>query len=155
MAKEIERKFVVKDDSFKEMASHHVEIAQCYLSTDKFATIRLRRLDNKGFITIKGITTGASRDEWEYEIPLSDAEEMVAKLTSGWAIEKTRYLVDYMGHRWEVDEFHGHLKGLILAEVELKSESTEVSLPPFIGEEVTGNPAYYNSELSKKNRSQS
>lgn len=155
MAKEIERKFVVKDESFKTMASHHAEIAQCYLSTDKYTTIRLRRLDDKGFITIKGITRGASRDEWEYEIPLSDVEEMVAGLTTGWAIEKTRYLVDFKGYRWEVDEFHGHHQGLIIAEVELESESAELCLPPFIGEEVTGNPAYYNSELSKKSRSQS
>ena len=148
MAKEIERKYLVTGDSYRSMARKADTIRQCYLSSDPERTVRLRVRDGKGFITVKGLNSGAVRNEWEYEIPASDAEEMAQALAGGWAIDKTRYLVDYGGFVWEVDEFHGRLEGLVVAEIELPSETTQFALPPFAGKDVTGNPAYYNSTLA-------
>ncbi len=149
MATEIERKFLVNDRSYRYMATESREIAQAYLSADVDATVRVRRAGDRGFITVKGRSRGASRGEWEYEIPLRDAMEMAA-LKGGWSIEKTRYIVPYAGHTWEVDEFHGRHEGLVVAEVELGSEHEAVELPPFAGREVTGDAAYYNSTLAAR-----
>ncbi|MDE5785038.1 MAG: CYTH domain-containing protein [Duncaniella sp.] len=151
MATEIERKFLVTDACYRSMARSSVEIAQCYLSREVEATVRIRRAGERGFITVKGRTSGASRGEWEYEIPLADAVAMSA-LAGGWSIEKTRYLVDFAGHTWEVDEFHGRHEGLVIAEVELDEENEAVILPPFAGREVTGEAAYYNSALADESR---
>ena len=147
MATEIERKYLVKDDSYSDMAIEIKEIAQCYLSRNINATVRVRRAGDRAFLTVKSRNDGASRGEWEYEIPLADASELSA-LAGGWAIEKSRYIVPWKGHTWEVDEFHGHHAGLVVAEVELSSPDEPVDLPPFIGREVTGDPAYYNSTLA-------
>ncbi|MBD5254309.1 MAG: CYTH domain-containing protein [Barnesiella sp.] len=147
MATEIERKFLVTDNIYRLMAEAEVEIAQCYISRQVDATVRVRRAGSRGFLTVKSRNRGATRGEWEYEIPLRDAHEL-ASLAGGWSIEKTRYKVAYAGHMWEVDEFHGRHEGLVIAEVELADEAEEVELPPFAGQEVTGDPAYYNSTLA-------
>ena len=147
MAKEIERKFFVKSSEYRDIATAKCCIKQGYLSTHKESTVRVRIKDKSAFITIKGISNGATRDEWEYSIPVSDAIEMLS-LCQGNVIEKERYIVELMGYTWEVDEFHGAQEGLVVAEIELKDENETFPIPPFIGEEVTGNVAYYNSTLA-------
>lgn len=147
MAKEIERKFLVSDTSYRGMSVSSRQIVQAYLNRDPRAIVRVRIVDNQAFLTIKGKNIGATRDEWEYEIPVDDAKAMIARCSSGRVIEKTRFIVSYAGFDWEVDEFNGELSGLIVAEIELPSENTSFERPPFIGEEVTGNPRYYNSSL--------
>lgn len=149
MAKEIERKFKVTNTSYRDMATGARRIRQAYISDRPGATVRIRISDSKAYITVKGITRGCERDEWEYAIPERDAEEMANALASGFAIDKTRYIVEYCGYTWEVDEFHGRHEGLVIAEVELPSSEVNPPLPSFIGEEVTGDPRYYNSELAK------
>ena len=148
MAKEIERKFLVINDDFKSMAQEIHSIKQGYLSTRKEATVRVRVKDDQAYLTIKGINLGATRDEWEYPIPATEAREMLSQLPIGTLIDKTRYIVPFKGHTWEIDLFHGRHSGLILAEIELSSEDETFHLPPFIGKEVTGDPAYYNSTLA-------
>ena len=147
MAKEIERKYLVKDLSFKSMTSDIIHICQGYISRRPEGTVRVRIKGNRGFITIKGKNAGVSRDEWEYEIPLADAEEMLTRVCEGTVIDKHRHIVEYHGFTWEIDVFHGSHEGLIIAEIELPSADTAFPLPPFIAEEVTGNPDYYNSNL--------
>lgn len=145
---EIERKYLVKNSSYKDLASQKREIAQGYLTRKPERTVRVRISGEKGYLTVKGITTSFTRHEYEYEIPLSDACEMLAMCEKG-IVEKCRYIVDFKGHRWEVDEYQGALKGLVVAEIELAREDVEFSLPSFVGKEVTGNPEYYNSTLSE------
>ena len=147
MALEIERKFLVINDDYRLMASKSVNIKQGYLSTRKESTVRIRVKNNRAYITIKGINTGATRCEWEYSIPYDDAIEMMA-LSQGVVIDKIRYIVEYEGFIWEIDEFKGAHEGLVVAEIELKDENETFPIPPFIGEEVTGNVAYYNSTLA-------
>ncbi len=147
MALEIERKFLVINDDYRLMASKSVNIKQGYLSTRKESTVRIRVKNNRAYITIKGINTGATRCEWEYFIPYDDAIEMIA-LSQGVVIDKIRYIVEYEGFIWEIDEFKGAHEGLVVAEIELKDEKETFPIPPFIGEEVTGNVAYYNSTLA-------
>lgn len=147
MALEIERKFLVINDDYLLMASKSVNIKQGYLSTRKESTVRIRVKNNQAYITIKGINTGATRCEWEYSIPYDDAIEMMA-LSQGVVIDKIRYIVEYEGFIWEIDEFKGAHDGLVVAEIELKDENETFPIPPFIGEEVTGNVAYYNSTLA-------
>lgn len=148
MSLEIERKFLVKKDGeYKTMASSHSHIQQGYMSCQG-ATVRIRLRDEKAYLTIKGpsLNGGMTRYEFEREIPVSDALEML-KLCHGGVVDKTRWLVPYEGHTWEVDEFHGENDGLLFAEVELSSESEEYERPAFIGPEVTGNRHFYNSHL--------
>lgn len=149
MAKEIERKFLVKGD-FKKHASKETRIVQGYLSSIPERTVRVRIKGDKGFITIKGIgnTSGASRYEWEKEIPVSEVEELL-KICEPGVIDKTRFLVKEGDHTFEVDEFYGENKGLTLAELELKSETESFVKPNWLGEEVTGDAKYYNSMLMK------
>lgn len=146
MAKEIERTFLVDDDSFREMASFTFHILQGYLNRDPERTVRIRIRNDSAFLTVKGKTVGCERDEFEYEVPLEDGLQML-KLCSGKILDKTRYIVPFDGLVWEVDEYHGDLEGLIVTEVELSSPDVKVSLPPFAGKEVTGDPRYYNSQL--------
>ena len=146
MSLEIERKFLVKDLSFEALATAQSQISQGYLSREAERTVRVRLRDGKGFITIKSKNRGAVRGEWEYEIPERDARELLT-LCEGRVISKTRYLVPWQGMTWEVDVFGGDLSGLILAEIELPSADAEFCAPPFVGEEVTGNQRYYNSNL--------
>lgn len=150
MAKEIERKFLVKDNSFDQMTISRCSIRQAYISDRPEATVRVRVLDDMAYLTLKGLNEGAVRDEWEFGIPAEDAEDMAVRLAGGWSIDKVRNIVMYAGRRWEVDVFHGRHEGLVLAEVELEDADAEVVLPPFVGEEVTGNPAYYNSVLARR-----
>lgn len=148
MAKEIERKFLVVNDAYKNMSYQSINIAQAYISTDKRAIVRIRLWDDEAFLTIKGENSGITRDEWEYNIPATDAREMLERISTGTVISKTRHLVDFDGFKWEVDEFHSPLNGLTIAEIELPTAETDFPLPPFIGKEVTGDPAYYNSSIA-------
>lgn len=146
MAKEIERKFLVREpEAAIAAASSASHIRQGYLSAAKEATVRVRVRDDKGYLTVKSPNRGACRGEWEYEIPLADALELLG-LSRTPLIDKTRYLIPFAGHVWELDVFSAP-RPLILAEVELTDENEPVELPPWIGIEVTGNPAYYNSNL--------
>lgn len=146
MAKEIERTFLVKNYSFKEMATDTVIMLQGYLNRDPERTVRIRLANEQGFITVKGKNKGCVRQEFEYEIPLDDARQMLS-LCTGRILDKTRYIIPFDGHIWEVDEYNGDLRGLIVTEVELDDENEPVNLPPFVGKEVTGDPKYYNSQL--------
>lgn len=146
MAQEIERKFLVSSDAWRELASG-TNYRQGYLSTVKERTVRVRTIDDKGYLTIKGITVGATRAEYEYEIPADEANELLDNLCERPLIEKTRYKISHGGLTWEVDEFAGNNQGLIVAEVELTAEDQEVALPDWAGEEVTGDPRYFNSNL--------
>lgn len=149
MATETERKFLVKDE-FKHLAVGNKKIIQAYLSIDPGKTIRIRIADKDAFITVKSRIMGKSisRSEWEFQIPYSDAEEMMSLCLSG-KIVKTRYLIPYRKHTWEVDVFHDKNEGLVIAEIELLSEDEKFDKPDWLGEEVTGNPEYYNSNLIK------
>lgn len=149
MANEIERKFLVKGD-FKKFASKATRIVQGYLSSVPERTVRVRIKGDKGFITIKGIgnTSGATRYEWEKEIPINEVEELL-KICEPGVIDKTRYLVKVDDHTFEVDEFYGENNGLVLAEIELSSESEKFEKPEWLGEEVTGDTRFYNSMLMK------
>lgn len=149
MANEIERKFLVNGD-FKNHAIKETRIVQGYLSSIPERTVRVRVKGDKGFITIKGIgnTSGASRYEWEKEIPVNEVEELL-KICEPGVIDKTRYLVKVGSHTFEVDEFYGENKGLILAELELASEAESFTKPEWLGKEVTGDTKYYNSMLMK------
>jgi adenylate cyclase len=146
--KEIERKFLVKPRDFDAMAQG-VEIRQGYLAASPTRSVRVRIYGPKAFVTIKGATKGASRDEYEYEIPLEDAREILERLCDLAPVDKVRYRIPIGNHVWEVDRFRGANEGLIVAEVELKSETEQVALPDWIDREVTGDPRYYNSNLSQ------
>lgn len=145
MAKEIERKFLVTDSSYRELADSVVEIKQTYISTSPDSTVRLRIAGPKAFLTVKSRNHGAMRNEWEYEVPLTDVEQMMQSCAASPVIEKVRYRVG----RWEVDEYHGCLEGLVVAEIELASEDEPFEKPEFIGKEVTGDSRYYNSVLAQ------
>lgn len=149
MALEIERKYLTCSEEYRAMAFGSRHIVQGYLSRRPEGTVRVRVSDASAWITIKGKTEGDTRMEFEYEVPLADAVRML-RLCDGRIIDKTRYLVDFEGYTWEVDEFHGAHDGLVVAEVELGHSGETPPLPPFIGVEVTGNPAYYNSNLSSQ-----
>lgn len=150
MALEIERKFLVKGD-FRAEATSCTRIVQGYLCLDQGKSVRVRIRGEKGYLTIKGAASenGLSRYEFEREIPLEDAERMFRLCEPG-SIDKERYLVPVGNHTWEVDLFHGSNEGLILAEIELKSETEPFELPDWVGEEVTGDTRYYNAQLMKR-----
>lgn len=150
MAQEIERKFLVAGE-FKSQAYAQSRIIQGYISSARGRTVRVRIRDGKGYLTIKGASneSGTSRYEWEHELPLTEAEELM-KLCEPGVIDKTRYLVRSGVHTFEVDEFYGENAGLVVAEVELSSEEEVFVKPHFIGQEVTGDVRYYNSQLMKK-----
>ncbi len=149
MSQEIERKFLVKGN-FKPDAVKEIRIIQGYLSSVPERTVRVRVKGAKGFLTIKGIgnASGASRYEWEKEIPVNEAEELLQICEPG-VIDKVRHLVKAGKHTYEVDEFFGENQGLIIAEVELSSEEEAFDKPAWLGEEVTGYTRYYNSMLMK------
>ena len=147
MGVEIERKFLVKDDSFKRLAEKSVHITQGYLNRNAQRTVRVRIRDNQAFLTVKGISSYDSRMEYEYEIPVKDAEEMIS-LCEGAVLDKTRFLVRYKGFLWEIDEFHNLKESMTIAEIELPSSETVFPVPPFVGEDVTGDPRYFNSNLA-------
>ncbi len=150
---EIERKFLVTSGAFLSQAVKHYEIMQGYLSKEPGKTIRVRIRDERAFLTIKSslLREGIAKFEWEWEIEPADAREMMKICLPG-VITKTRYIIpapDYQGEKrnWEVDVFHGHKEGLILAELELGSEDEPFVRPEWLGEEVTGQPQYYNANM--------
>lgn len=149
MAQEIERKFLVSGE-FKSLAKKALTIKQGYLCANAGRTVRVRVRDEQGFLTIKGRSdsAGLSRFEWEKEISAQDAESLLLLCEPG-IVDKTRYLVDFAGHTFEVDEFHGENQGLVMAELELVSEDEPYRSPEWLGEEVTGDRRYYNAYLSK------
>lgn len=150
MAQEIERKFLVLDDSFKHEAFSSYHIRQGYICSERGRTVRIRIRDNQAFLTIKGpsVDGGLSRYEFEQEIPFADAEQLMTLCEPG-IIDKTRWLVKSGEHTFEVDEFHGENAPLVMAEVELKSTIDGPKIPHFIGKEVTGDRRYYNSQLRR------
>ena len=147
MAIEIERKYLVKGEGWRELADP-VQYTQGYLLADERRTVRVRIAGKSGFLTIKGKSEGMSRKEFEYTIPLEDAQEIM-QLSGIPIIEKKRSRIEWEGKIWEVDEFEGKNTGLILAEIELKAKDEYFSIPPWIGEEVTGDLRYFNSYLSQ------
>lgn len=148
MATEIERKFLVADPAAAiAAAASSVRIIQGYLCPDQEATVRVRVWDDKGFLTVKSQNRGAVRGEWEYEIPPGDARELLA-LSRTPIIDKTRYIIPYAGHTWELDVFTSP-RALVLAEVELADADEPLDLPPWLGREVTDNPDYYNSNIAR------
>ena len=149
MATETERKFLVKSE-FKHLAVREIKIIQSYLSIDSGKTIRLRIADDKAFLTVKSRPqkNSITRNEWEVEIKVRDAEEMMQICLPG-RIVKTRYLVPAGKHTFEIDVFHEKNEGLVIAEIELAFDDEQFEKPSWLGEEVTGNPRYYNANLIK------
>lgn len=143
---EIERKYLVRSDEWRAGATG-IPYRQGYLCTDKQRTVRVRTAGDKAFLTIKGLSQGSSRAEYEYEIPPDEANQMLDTLCQRPLIEKTRYRIPFGGLVWEVDEFAGENAGLIVAEVELESADQPVKPPPWCGQEVTDDPRYYNACL--------
>ncbi len=137
MGLEIEKKYLVNGNAWKEGAKGE-SYRQGYVSSHRDRTVRVRTAGDKAFLTIKGTTQGATRREYEYEIPYADALEMLREICEKPIIEKVRYKIRYQGLLWEVDEFSGENQGLVVAEVELTSEDQPIDLPPWIGREVTG-----------------
>ena len=150
MAQEIERKFLVKNMDFIKDCYHKYNIKQGFLNSNKNRVVRVRIQNEKSFLTIKGRSnsTGTTRFEWETEIPLHEGSQLFSLCEEN-RIEKVRYLVKQDAHIFEIDVFSGKNKGLIIAEIELESEHEVFEKPSWIGEEVTGIPMYYNTELSK------
>ena len=146
MGKEIERRFLVKGDAWRGLGQG-TEFKQGFLSTVKERVVRVRIAGERATLTIKGITRGFSKAEFEYEIPRADAQALLEELCERPLIEKTRYRIGHHGLIWEVDEFVGENKGLILAEVELTSENQAINPPAWIGQEISGDPRYFNSNL--------
>lgn len=146
MAKEIERKFLVKGDAWRALAKGTM-YRQGYLNSAKERTVRVRTVGEKAFLTIKGITVGATRSEYEYEIPFDECNALLDDLAEKPLIEKKRYKIPFHGLVFEVDEFFGENAGLVVAEVELTDENQKIDLPAWIGTEVSGDPRYFNSNL--------
>jgi adenylate cyclase len=146
MASEIERKFLVSGDSWRD-GSPGVRMAQGYLSLDPDRTVRVRLAGENAWITVKGRTHGITRMEFEYEIPSGDAAELL-EICLPSVIDKTRHRVEFRGHPWEIDVFHGANEGLVVAEVELADESVCPKLPPWVGAEVSTDVRYYNASLA-------
>jgi adenylate cyclase len=149
MAKEIERKFLVRPRKWRDLGAGLI-IRQGYLTVSKERSVRVRTYGDRAYVTIKGHTSDLTRDEYEYEIPVDDANEILGKLCEHPPIEKTRYRIVFKGHTWEVDEYGGANRGLTVAEVELKSAKEPVELPDWVEREVSTDPRYYNSNLSTK-----
>lgn len=148
MGVEIERKFLVRSDSWRTTSGAHYR--QGYLNSNLERVVRVRVIGDKGYLTVKGPNIGAARPEFEYEIPVSDANEMLDNLCEKPLIEKIRHVVEHRGTVWEIDAFLGENEGLVVAEVELQSAEQPVETPDWLGDEVTGDPRYYNSNLVKR-----
>jgi adenylate cyclase len=146
MGVEIERKFLPAGDGWRGLGEPTL-MRQGYLCSDPVRTVRVRIEGERAVITIKSKSIGATRGEWEYEIPVPDAAELLERLCEQPLVEKVRHRIGYKGHTWEVDEFLGENAGLVVAEIELGSEDEAFETPDWIGQEVTGDPRYYNSSL--------
>jgi adenylate cyclase len=149
MGKEIEHKFTVVNDSWKQTVTRSARFRQGYMGTDEKASVRIRLEDDKANINIKSATLGIQRMEYEYQIPVDDANEMLNSLCHKPIIEKTRYFVPYKGKTWEVDVFEGDNDGLVVAEIELNDENESFELPEWAGEDVSHDTRYYNVCLVK------
>jgi adenylate cyclase len=147
MGVEIEKKFLLRNHDWRPQATGSM-YRQGYLNSEKGRTVRVRTIGEKGFLTIKGPAVDGVRLEFEYEIPLADAEEMLSRLCRKPLIEKIRYKLEYRGFIWEIDEFMGENAGLVLAEIELPAPDQSFDTPPWIATEVTGDPRYYNANLA-------
>jgi adenylate cyclase len=145
MGVEIERKFLVAGDAWRQ--GEGVPYAQGYLNRDPARTVRVRIAGERAFLTVKGVSRGATRQEFEYEIPKDDARALL-ELSDGPVVSKLRYVVAHEGATWEVDEFLGENAGLVVAEIELESEGQDFARPAWLGREVTEDPRYYNSSLA-------
>jgi adenylate cyclase len=148
MAVEIERKYLVKNDSWRKSVEAQAHIMQGYLANDDTASVRVRVKGDAAYLTIKGATSGISRSEYEYQIPVEDAETMLRELAIFPAIDKVRYSVRSGKHLWDLDLFSGENEGLVMAEVELASEDEDFQMPDWAGEEVSGDTRYYNVNLA-------
>ena len=145
---EIERKFLIRSDSWKSDVKSAMQIKQGYLSQETSCSIRVRISGDEAWLNMKGVTVGAQRVEFEYPIPVSDAHYMLDALTCKPIIEKTRYLLEAGQHTWEIDVFHGDNAGLVVAEIELDAPDEAFLKPEWLGAEVTQDPRYYNTCLS-------
>ena len=148
MAIEVEHKFLLANDNWRKLINQSMQFRQGYLTSEPTSSIRVRTCDNKAWLNIKSATIGTQRYEYEYEIPLRDANEIIDKLCRKPLIEKTRHLVQVDNHVWEIDEFEGENAGLIVAEIELEAAGEAFTLPEWVGEEVTHDLRYYNNNLS-------
>lgn len=147
---EIERKFLLKGDDWRSRILSSIEIKQGYISDVPERTVRIRITQNKAWLTIKGKTEGIKREEFEFEIDKTDAEKMLVVFCDNNKIIKTRHIVKHLNRTWEIDEFEGKLKGLIIAETELASEDEVIELPEWLGKEVSYDSRYFNSNLIKE-----
>lgn len=145
MGIEIERKFLVRGEGWRQ--GEGLPLSQGYLNRDKDRTVRVRTAGPRGYLTVKGRNVGATRAEFEYEIPLADAQALLA-LCEGPVVQKCRYRVEYAGMVWEIDEFEGENAGLVIAEIELEREDQPFAAPEWLGEDVTQDPRYFNSNLA-------
>jgi len=148
MATEIERKYLVRGDGWRAHVRRRIRYQQGYLANTEHCSVRVRVGGDAAHVNFKGATVGASRLEFEYPVPMEDAQEMLRKLCTGPVVEKTRYVVRHLDQDWEVDVFEGDNAGLIVAEIELEDEAQAISLPDWVGEEVTHELRYYNSQLA-------
>ncbi len=146
MGQEIEKKFLITADDWRRLATGE-PYCQGYLNAEKGRTVRVRTINDRGILTIKGPNIGATRLEFEYAIPFSDAREMLQQLCRKPLIEKIRYKIEFAGFIWEVDEFKGDNEGLVFAEIELEYEGQSFAKPSWIGKEVTDDSRYYNANL--------
>lgn len=149
MGLEIERKFLVVGEGWRQPAERQTRFVQGYLNRDPARTVRVRLAGERGFLTIKGATRGATRAEFEYEVPAAEARELLA-MSDGPVVDKIRHLCEHEGDVWEVDEFLGANAGLVVAEIELQSEAQAFARPAWLGEEVTGDARYVNANLAVK-----
>lgn len=147
MLREIERKFLVRNDTWREATSQRMHLIDGLLASDNDRKVRVRFYDERATLTFKGLREGIGRDEFEFDIPAADGRILLEKHCQGRVLEKTRHLVSFDGLEWTVDEYHGLLEGVVLAEIELPSEDTVFSKPGWLGREVTGNPDYRKANL--------
>jgi len=148
VAIEIERKFLVRSDAWRQGVISSHQLVQGYLANTSLSSVRVRLTNGRGMLSVKAMTPGLSREEFEYEVPSDDARRMLAALCEGPRIEKRRHLVEFEGYRFEVDEFGGDNSGLVLAELELADETDAGPRPGWLGEEVTRHPRYYSFRLA-------
>lgn len=149
MGKEIERKFLLRHNGWRKYASKGLRMRQGYLNSDRLCSIRIRIAGDQAHLNIKSATLGISRIEFDYPIPLPDAEQILDQLCVRPLIQKTRYLIEHAGHVWEIDVFEGENAGLVVAEVELEDVDEAFELPDWVGGEVSEDPRYYNVWLVK------
>lgn len=149
MAKEIERKFLLLDDSWRKSVIKKVLLSQGYMSRSENCTVRIRMSPEQAWLTLKGPRQNISRSEFEYTIPLDDAKNMLQEFSHGRIVEKYRHFLEFAGHEWVVDDFLGKNSGLVMAEIELPDEDTSFALPPWAGPEVSDNRRYTNAYLAE------